>query len=54
MKNEILNRGGTQTSDLELYRIIVMFQIAVHHYVVNLDKVDRGVQSLLQKLEEKT
>lgn len=35
MKNEIVNRGGTRTSNLELYRIIIMLLIVAHHYVVN-------------------
>lgn len=37
MKNEIvkIGGGGTRTSNLELYRIIVMLLIVAHHYVVN-------------------
>lgn len=31
----IKKRGGTRTSNLELYRIIVMLLIVAHHYVVN-------------------
>lgn len=40
-------RGGTRSSNLELYRIIVMLLIVAHHYVVNSGVTERMYEAPL-------
>lgn len=42
-----LGRGKERSSNLELYRILVMFLIVAHHYVVNSSLQDVMNQNIL-------